>query len=875
MSDIDFKKLTDDELITYCKDNNISYLNKTKKPYNRKTLLSNISNKIINQIETKINIDAKLNSIIKACHDKLYKASITGFKALNDIMNIFILVLLEYVFKSNPQKLEDLIKINNLKSKLNKTEIEEYKTYLLDINKFISKFDEKCDFSSIWRNYILFLASLFPSLYDKDDTKFNCKEERIVTDVFKTIASLSNDINDEFIDELAIKHGNIYEYFIGYCGKSENSKAFGQFFTPKPFINAILNDCGFKDMINNLEITNPTLYDPAMGSGGLLGLTYITCKDKINLNNIYGCEIEKDTMRYGESSILITTKIFNNNLIRCNTLDRNTNPYLKDNKKFNIIISNPPFGTKTNYKDLIPDEEIHNKKYKDDIYPIQTNGEKLFIQNIIYLLADGGICALILPDGELMTKNDTNKLIRKFIIDNCKIIKIIEVDSGVFTHTNIKTKVLILKKEKTKDYNYEIDYLNINKKYKVKLIEKFKLNEDYHFSIKTNYEDLIINNKDIEIKTLGEVCDFKCGSKINLNSYLVDKSPYKIIRTRNLKNIDTEYLYINEEGYKLCKKSLLSIGDIIISSFVDSFECVIVGEEFKNCTYNGGIFRLSNIKINIQYLKIILESEFFKNKLKNISKGVTVEMFNITNLQEIKIPIPSLEIQEQIIKQIEDIDILIKLRKDANKNFKKEKEYLNKMINKKILNSNIKTLGEVCEFQNGYSFKSTDYEKNNKTNIGILQIKSIQNGFIDENKITEYIEENKKYKLFEIQKEDILIGLTGTFKIGLYNLNKKSYLNQRVGKITSKTGVIQKYIYYWYLCCDIENEILKMAKGAVQANISINDISNIKIPIPSLEIQEQYIKEIEELNIKFDKLKEDNDYIINNLEEYKKEIFKF
>jgi ASC-1-like (ASCH) protein len=53
----------------------------------------------------------------------------------------------------------------------------------------------------------------------------------------------------------------------------------------------------------------------------------------------------------------------------------------------------------------------------------------------------------------------------------------------------------------------------------------------------------------------------------------------------------------------------------------------------------------------------------------------------------------------------------------------------------------VKTLGEVCNFQNGYSFKSTDYEKQNETNIGILQIKSIQNGFIDENKITEYIEE--------------------------------------------------------------------------------------------------------------------------------------
>jgi hypothetical protein len=253
MSNINFKSLTDDELITYCKENNICYLNKQKKSYTRKTLLSNIINKISNnQIETNIDIDAKLNNIIKSCHDKLYKASITGFKALNDIMNIFILVLLEYVFKSNPQKLEELIKTHNLKSKFNKTELEEYKTFLLNINKFIAKFDEKCDFSSIWRNYILFLAYLFPSLYDKDDTKFNCKEERIVTDVFKTIASLSNDINDKFIDDLAIKHGNIYEYFIG---RDESAiSELGAYFTDRHIVDYIytkldpeINEDGFID----------------------------------------------------------------------------------------------------------------------------------------------------------------------------------------------------------------------------------------------------------------------------------------------------------------------------------------------------------------------------------------------------------------------------------------------------------------------------------------------------------------------------------------------------------------------------------------------------------------------------------------------------
>jgi type I restriction enzyme S subunit len=167
------------------------------------------------------------------------------------------------------------------------------------------------------------------------------------------------------------------------------------------------------------------------------------------------------------------------------------------------------------------------------------------------------------------------------------------------------------------------------------------------------------------------------------------------------------------------------------------------------------------------------------------------------------------------------------------------------MSNQNIFCDNgMKTLGEVCNFQNGYSFKSSEYEKQNDTNIGILQIKSIQNGFIDENKITEYIDENKKYKLFEIQKDDILIALSGatTGKIGIYNLQQKSYLNQRVCKINAKTGICQKYIYYWYVCSNIDEKVLYLAQGTAQPNISTHDIANIKISIPSLERQKEIVE---------------------------------
>ena len=286
-----------------------------------------------------------------------------------------------------------------------------------------------------------------------------------------------------------------------------------------------------------------------------------------------------------------------------------------------------------------------------------------------------------------MTNNDTNKLIRKYIIDNCKIIKIIDVDSGVFKHTNIKTKVLILKKEKTSDYNYEIDYLNINKKYEVKLVQKFKLNEDYHLSIKTNYEDLIISNKDIEIKTLGEVCDIDKNVLKHSTEYGKPIGKYKF-HTGGIKTdlyvdkYDIEDMYIIQNRTNGSGKCNLFLD----KNFSLAKQTIVYKSNNNNDTTTKYIYYYLLNNINI------LEYGFIGVNHKNISHEY---------LENIKIPIPSLEVQEKIIKQIEDIDILIKLRKDINENLKKEKEYLNKMINNKIITSNINEFGEIFDLIKG------------------------------------------------------------------------------------------------------------------------------------------------------------------------------
>ena len=83
----------------------------------------------------------------------------------------------------------------------------------------------------------------------------------------------------------------------------------------------------------------------------------------------------------------------------------------------------------------------------------------------------------------------------------------------------------------------------------------------------------ICDTEECDEYKLGDVCEMKCGSKINLQSYLVKKSDYKIIRTRNINENGGEYLYLDKNGIEKCKNSLLKENDILVSAFTDSYCC--------------------------------------------------------------------------------------------------------------------------------------------------------------------------------------------------------------------------------------------------------------------------------------------------------------
>jgi type I restriction-modification system DNA methylase subunit len=649
-----------------------------------------------------------------------------------------------------------------------------------------------------------------------------------------------------------MKNGDIHESFLKYQG-NVNSKELGQFFTPKIIIKSLLNECGFKDLILNKEGSNFSLCDPCMGTGGLLCYTYNYCKNKINPSKIYGCEIEKDTIKFGSASLMLSTNQYNSNIIRCNSLIENPYLFNKEEDKFDIIFINPPFGTKTNYKGLnklFNDYKKEITAHKDfngnseiefkDIYPIVSNtGTELFIQLVIYSLKKDGITCIILPDGELMTSN--NMSIRKYILDNCQLLKVITIQGGAFTNTGVKTKALIIKKCNNDNYNQDIEFIELNKEVKVLGIRK--LNEKLQFNFEDIKEEIINYNEEIEIKTLGEVCEFLPKSK-RPASFGQDDGIYNFytssekIKKCNINDYNDECLIIGTGGN----------ANIKISS---NFSCSADNYIIKS-NYNKFIYYYLKININI------LEDKF---------KGVTIKHISKQDIEDIKIPIPSIEIQNKIVEYLDMIyEEVIKTNNQKIEKIKKlNKNYLdlNLQFSKDI---EIKTLGEIFNLKSG-KFNSNDMD--NKGDIPFYSCKADNPvGF------------HSTYS-FDYPEYLLLISAGGSqnnmigSNVGLgkcFRVNGKTACRANVISLVQKLNNININYINYYLNIN-RHKTNKNAHFTTNLGIiSLEAISLMKIPIPSIEKQKEIIEYLEFNDNLIKTLEKENEINKNNAELLMKQI---
>lgn len=230
------------------------------------------------------------------------------------------------------------------------------------------------------------------------------------------------------------------EAFEGLLEKTANEgkKGAGQFFTPRPLIQAIVNVM----KPNPLEEKGFRITDTACGTGGFLTVAVDWAKSNLPLSK---WSKVKNSAYYGQELVVRPYRLALMNLflhgVRPNLhLGDSIYTSTTDRKSSNCILTNPPFGSRG-----VAGPPKQRK------FPIETTNIQInFIQHIYEVLRPLGRAAIVLPDGALM--DSKAKEVWQFLIGdgNCNVHTILRLPKGTFSPyaAGVKASVVFLQKGK-------------------------------------------------------------------------------------------------------------------------------------------------------------------------------------------------------------------------------------------------------------------------------------------------------------------------------------------------------------------------------------------------------------------------------------------
>lgn len=241
-------------------------------------------------------------------------------------------------------------------------------------------------------------------------------------------------------------YASIFEYLIKDYNSNSGGK-YAEYYTPHAVARIMAEILVPKDQQG--QVKNVTCYDPAAGSGTLL----------MNVAHVIGetrCAIYTQDISQKSSNLLRLNLILNNlvhsipNVVQGNTI---LHPYHKDGselKKFDYIVSNPPF--KLDFSDFRDDldTKVNKERFFGGIPKIKPKEKdkmeiyQLFLQHIIISLKETGRAAIVLPTGFLTAQTGIDRKIREYIVKNKMLAGVVSMPSNIFATTATSVSILFL-----------------------------------------------------------------------------------------------------------------------------------------------------------------------------------------------------------------------------------------------------------------------------------------------------------------------------------------------------------------------------------------------------------------------------------------------
>ena len=325
-------------------------------------------------------------------------------------------------------------------------------------------------------------------------------------------------------------YATIFEYLIKDYNSNSGGK-YAEYFTPHA-VARIMAEI-LVPQAQRGKVKNVACYDPSAGSGTLL----------MNVAHAIGenrCSIYTQDISQKSSDLLRLNLILNNlvhsipNVIQGNTV---LHPYHKDGKdlkRFDYIVSNPPFKLDfSDFRDEL-DSKANKERFFAGIPKIKAKAKdkmeiyQLFLQHIIASLKPGGKAAVVVPTGFITAQSGIDKGIRTHLVKNKMLAGVVSMPSNIFATTGTNVSILFID-DSNKGNVVLIDASNLGEKIKDGKNKKTVLSQDEEqriidtFNAKEAVEDfsVAVSYDEIEAKNYS----LSAGQYFDVKIEYVDITP--------------------------------------------------------------------------------------------------------------------------------------------------------------------------------------------------------------------------------------------------------------------------------------------------------------------------------------------------------------
>lgn len=685
----------------------------------------------------------------------------------------------------------------------------------------------------------------------------------------KEIAEFSYDDSEDL--------GNAFEYLLSIMGSQGDA---GQFRTPRHIIDMMVEIVAPQK--------NETILDPSCGTAGFLisaynyikkhnldknGNSTLTPDDKNRMTeNFEGYDISPDMVRLARVNMYLhgftTPKIHEYDTLT--SLDR-----WDDN--FDVVLANPPFMTPKG--GITP-----HTRYRVDA----KRAEVLFVDYIAEHLNPTGRAAIIVPEGVVFQSQTAYKNLRRMLVDEGYLYGVISLPSGVFNpYSGVKTSILLIDKTlaKTKDSilfvklnndGYDLgaqrreikgseipNIINIFKDYQngkdvseqknVVLALKSEIAKQEHILVGERYTKEKIISVNWDIYELGEICEIYNGSTPSRT----EKSYWESgdIPWFTVNDIRNQGRIICDTEQRITRKALTET----------SVKLLPPNTVLLCCTASVGEYALTKIPLatNQQFNGLVIKQEYrdkvlpeflfymsqnFEQELYRLAGQTSFKFVSVKNVKQIKIPIPPISIQEEIVQEIEKYQKIIDGARKIVDNYKPTIK-----INPQWDEVEV---GDMYDISYGVTISIPQNEDEN--GIKIISTAEVGlDGQLDLSEIRKVRYENK-YKKFILEPDTLLFNWRNAPK----HVGKTAWFLQEDDRYISASFLLSMKnknpdcYDNGFVWCALNNlretgYFMRNARQAVnQSNFNGEQLANTKLRMPSIEEQKQIMATVyEEMTI--------------------------